>query len=202
MDSKRNMWLVIHYVGAVSSAKANANYFYSVNRKASANYFVDANEIWQVVEDTDAAWHVGGATKYYNSCCFSYSIGIELCCKKDSKGKWYFEDATIKNAVDLTRMLMQKYNIPAIRICRHYDVTGKICPEPFVKNESAWQQFLKEVQEVKPMAETTDLTIQEKCEVIKQYYGLDDNTCLYFQFYRYNVALIDKLYQKAKNGLK
>lgn len=52
------------------------------------------------------------------------------------------------------------------------------------------------------MDEEKELTIQEKCEVIKQYYSLDDNTCLYFQFYRYNVPLIDKLYQKAKNGLK
>ena len=50
--------------------------------------------------------------------------------------------------------------------------------------------------------EMDELTMQEKCEVIKNYYGLDDNTCRYFQFYRYNVALIDKLYVKAKNGEK
>lgn len=50
------------------------------------------------------------------------------------------------------------------------------------------------------MEEEKELTIQEKCEVIKKFYGLDDNTCLYFQFYRYNVPLIDKLYNKAKNG--
>lgn len=50
--------------------------------------------------------------------------------------------------------------------------------------------------------EEQELTMQEKCEVIKNYYGLDDNTCRYFQFYRYNVALIDKLYVKAKNGEK
>lgn len=49
------------------------------------------------------------------------------------------------------------------------------------------------VMEVEP-------TLQEKCEKIKEYYGLDDNTCLYFQFYRYNTALIDKLYNRAKNG--
>jgi len=48
--------------------------------------------------------------------------------------------------------------------------------------------------------EEKQLSIQEKCEVIKKYYGFDDNTCQFFQFYRYNTALIDKLYNKAKNG--
>lgn len=195
LTNKRNMWIVIHYVGAVSSAKANANYFYSVNRKASANYFVDENEIWQVVDDMDGAWHVG-AYKYYNSCRNNNSIGIEMCCKYN--GKWYFEDATVKNTIELTRYLMKKYNIPIERVCRHYDVTLKICPEPFVRDENAWKEFLKKIQEDDPMEEK-ELTIQEKCEVIKEYYGLDDNTCRYFQFYRYNVALIDKLYNRAKN---
>lgn len=199
LTNKRIMWIVIHYVGAVSSAKANALYFYKTKRNASASYFVDEKEIWQVVEDKDAAWHVGGASKYYNSCRNNNSIGIELCCKKDSKGKWYFEDATIQNAIDLTKMLVQKYNVPLIRVCRHYDVTHKICPEPFVRDDAKWQEFLKRV-EATEMAEQPELTIQEKCEVIKKYYGLDDNTCLYFQMYRYNVALIDKLYNRAKNG--
>lgn len=85
MDNKRNMWIVIHYVGAISSAKANANYFYTANRKASANYFVDEKEIWQVVEDKNASWHVGGASRYYNSCRNTNSIGIEMCCKKKER---------------------------------------------------------------------------------------------------------------------
>lgn len=202
LTNKRNMWIVIHYVGAVSSAKANAQYFYGINRQRSANYFVDEKEIWQVVEDKDAAWHVGGAIKYYNSCRNNNSIGIELCCKKDDNGNWYFEDATIQNAIELTKMLMRKYNIPLIRVCRHYDVTHKICPEPFVRDPAQWQQFIKRVEAYNNMEEEKELTIQEKCEVIKKFYGLDDNTCLYFQFYRYNVPLIDKLYNKAKNGLK
>lgn len=107
MNNKRNMWIVIHYVGATSSAKANANYFYSVDRQSSANYFVDENEIWQVVEDTDAAWHVG-AKKYYNSCRNTNSIGIEMCCKKKGT-KWYFEEQTVKNTIQLVRYLKKKW---------------------------------------------------------------------------------------------
>lgn len=43
-------------------------------------------------------------------------------------------------------------------------------------------------------------TLQEKEQKIKEFYALDDNTIRYFEFYRYNNALIDKLYNRAKNG--
>ena len=36
---------------------------------------------------------------------------------------------------------MQKYNIPADHVIRHYDVTGKICPNPYVMDEEKWIQF-------------------------------------------------------------
>lgn len=49
------------------------------------------------------------------------------------------------------------------------------------------------------MEEEKELTIQEKCKIIQDYYNLDENTTLYFQMYRFNVPLIDKLYYKAKN---
>jgi len=125
MENKRNMWIVIHYVGAVSSAKANAQYFHSAKRNASASYFVDEKEIWQVVDDKNAAWHVG-ANRYFNSCRNTNSIGIEMCCKKEN-GKWYFEPQTIRNTITLTKHLMKKYGIPIERVCRHYDVTRKNC---------------------------------------------------------------------------
>lgn len=192
VQNKRNMWIVIHYVGATSTAKANAQYFYTAKRGASANYFVDENEIWQVVEDTDAAWHVG-ASKYYNSCRNNNSIGIEMCCKRKGQS-WYFEPQTVQNTIELVQYLMRKYCIPIERVCRHYDVTNKMCPQPYVIDEGAWENFLKKVENME------ELTIQEKCEKIKEFYGFDDNTCKYFQFYRYNTALIDKLYEKAKNG--
>ena len=41
---------------------------------------------------------------------------------------WYFEDATVEAAAELTRYLMNKYGVPASHVIRHYDVTGKICP--------------------------------------------------------------------------
>lgn len=57
----------------------------------------------------------------------------------------------------------------------------------------------KEEKELFLMEEEKELTIQEKCKIIQDYYNLDENTTLYFQMYRFNVPLIDKLYYKAKN---
>ena len=203
MDNKRNMWIVIHYVGSVSTAKNNATYFYSENRKASAHYFVDENEIWQVVEDKDAAWHVG-ATKYYNSCRNNNSIGIEMCCKK-LNGMWYIEPQTIANTIALTRYLAKKYGVDTkYHICRHFDCTGKLCPEPMVRNEKLWIEFLKQVQvqEEKPMADFPEKTMTEKYEKVKQVANFDDGTIDYYKKYIYREPMADKLYLMAVDAEK
>lgn len=194
LDNKRNMWIVIHYVGAVSTAKANANYFYNAKRGASANYFVDENEIWQVVEDTDAAWHVG-ANKYYNSCRNNNSIGIEMCCKKNGS-KWYFENQTIKNTLELTRMLMKKYNIPIERVCRHYDVTMKICPEPFVRDEKAWQKFLDDLKK----EETKEVLTLDEALFFLHDKGLLDKT-EHWKYMSENVKDLQFVFIKWANSL-
>ena len=36
---------------------------------------------------------------------------------------------------------MKKYGIPASNVIRHYDVTGKVCPEPYVRDTAAWNTF-------------------------------------------------------------
>lgn len=146
----RVKYIVIHFVGAVSTAKNNADYFYNKYVGASAHYFTDEKSIWQIVEDKNDAWHVGipkGSTYKHAYCRNSNSIGIEMCVKKDSKGNWYFEPETIKNTIELTSYLMKLYNIPIQNVVRHFDVTGKDCPSPFVKNLSSWQSFKNELVE-------------------------------------------------------
>ena len=141
LPNKKNLYLVIHYVGCESSAAANANYFYTGQRGASAHYFVDEKEIWQIVEDNDVAWHVGAYSYKHPYCRNSNSIGIELCVKRDSKGNWYYEDNTVKQGIELARIIVNKYNIPKNHVLRHYDVTGKICGEPHVRDEKSWIEF-------------------------------------------------------------
>ena len=146
MTNKVNKYIVIHYVGAVSTAWANSLYFKSVYRGASANWFVDDNEAVQVVKDSDKAWHCGDGLKkgnggkWYGKCTNSNSIGIEMCCFMNN-GKLDISEQTIANTIELTKELMAKNNIPVENVIRHYDVTNKICPAPFVENESRWNDF-------------------------------------------------------------
>ena len=36
---------------------------------------------------------------------------------------------------------MEKYKVPIENVIRHYDVTGKICPDPFVRDAKQWESF-------------------------------------------------------------
>lgn len=151
----RIRYIVIHYTGDFGTAEGNCKYFAGGDRKASAHYFVGyEGDIWQSVEDANIAWHCGAKNYIHPECRNSNSIGIELCVRKKNQNRkeasdedWYFEDATVKAAVELTRDLMQKYGVPVDHVLRHYDVTGKICPAPFVHNTTAhtWDEFQKAV---------------------------------------------------------
>lgn len=133
-------YIVIHYTGNNGdTAKGNTKYFKSEYRGASAHYFVDENSIWQCVEDKNISWHCGAKKYIHKYCRNQNSIGIEMCSRKDAN--YYFKEETIKNTVELVKYLMQKYNIPIENVIRHYDVTGKVCPEPFVRDIKAWNNF-------------------------------------------------------------
>ena len=51
------------------------------------------------------------------------------------------------NALTLVKMLMQRYGIDAGHVVRHYDVCWKICPEPWVRDESQWRAFQQRLEE-------------------------------------------------------
>lgn len=135
-------YLVIHYTGAPGTARNNGAYFASRGDiGASAHYFVDAQDIVQSVPDGDRAWHCGAASYRHPECRNDNSIGVELCCYQDASERWRFEPETVANAVQLVRELMAQYGIDIDHVVRHYDVTGKVCPEPYVRDASAWAEF-------------------------------------------------------------
>lgn len=101
--------------------------------------------------EPDTRWSVAPIFCHIEEASF---IGIEMCVrKKNTKSMgatdkdWYFEDATVEAAAELTRYLMNKYGVPASHVIRHYDVTGKICPNPYVYNTSAhtWDEFKRKI---------------------------------------------------------
>lgn len=141
-------WLVIHYVGALGDAMQNAAYYGTKpGIKASAHYFVghaeDGADIWGSVPEDCVASHCGRTDGKYKhrTCRNANSIGIEMCCHQDKAGNWYFDQETIDRTVELARDIMARYDIDTDHVLRHYDVTGKICPAPFVLDTAAWEAF-------------------------------------------------------------
>ena len=106
-------YIVVHYTANNGdTARGNGKYFQGKNRQASAHYFVDESNIVQSVQDDKVAWHCGTSGKYHHdSARNSNSIGVEICSEKDSRGNYYFNDATVNTAVQLVKYLMNKYGI-------------------------------------------------------------------------------------------
>ena len=131
-------YIVLHYVGAQgSTAYDNCDYFAKAYREASAHYFVDDDSIWQCIDDNNSALHVGNTRTEVNN---NNSIGIEMCCMGPNL---MVTDATEAKALELTRYLMNKYNIPVSNVRTHHEVTGnsKICPNWSDNNWARWSDF-------------------------------------------------------------
>lgn len=130
-------YIVVHYTSNKGdTAQNNLDYFARAKTGTSAHYFVDENEVCQSVQDTDTAWHCGSNNQRHPYCRNSNSIGVEMC---DSVGS--VPEAVRDRTAAFVRELMEKYGVPAENVLRHYDVTGKRCPAPWVDNPTEWMEF-------------------------------------------------------------
>lgn len=159
-------YLVIHFTANDGdSAKNNADYFAREAPGASAHFFVDEREIWQSVKEKDIAWHCGTRGMYFHPYCRNAnSLGVELCSRKRGE-KYYFTPETVKNAQQFVRSLMKRYGIPTENVVRHYDVTHKNCPAPFVEDAGAWQRFKAGLME---QAKEDNMTEKQVKQLIEQ----------------------------------
>lgn len=171
-------YIVIHYTAGSTSRKGTAHNVingFKNTKKASADFVVDDGTIVQYNPDIENrfCWAVGGA-RYVNSkggSCYGNAtnrncISIEMCCNHK---KWtpyvtpndegfYFTKKTIKKTKKLVKHLMSEYNIPLVRVIRHYDVNGKPCPGIIGWNkdsgsEREWEKFKESligINQVKP----------------------------------------------------
>lgn len=173
-------YIVLHYTAGTRSAKGSASsvagYFKSGNAGGSADYIVDDETIVQYNGDIKNryCWAVGGnkyktastsvGGLYYGKCTNENSISIEMCSNKTNKGSlgasdkdWYFTGGTVNNAVELTKYLMQLYNIPITNVIMHHHITGKICPNPWCVCDGR----LREWNEFKSRLEVDNMTEAE-----------------------------------------
>ena len=136
-------YIVMHYTANNGdTAKNNCDYYHRVGGlQASAHYFVDEHGAMQSVREGDTAWHCGARAYWHPECRNANSIGIEMCSRKRADGSYYILPETVANAAALAREIMQRYGIDTDHVLRHYDVTGKHCPMPWVDDPAQWTAF-------------------------------------------------------------
>jgi N-acetylmuramoyl-L-alanine amidase CwlA len=136
-------YLVIHETANENEgADASAHYKYwskNSSAKASTHFVVDSNEIYQMLELDQVAWHVGD-NKGYSEITNTNSIGIEIAVNSDGN---YIKAR--EHAIELTVQLMRELNMDISQLKRHYDASGKNCPA-HILSEKFWDEFVNQVK--------------------------------------------------------
>lgn len=160
-------YIVMHYTANNGdTAKNNCDYYHRVGGlQASAHYFCDEHGVMQSVREGDTAWHCGARAYWHPECRNGNSIGIEMCSRKRADGSYYIKPETVANAAALAKDIMQRYGIDTEHVLRHYDVTGKRCPMPWVDDPAQWYDF-------KTMLKQNDN--DEEDENVVKYKTIDD----------------------------
>lgn len=114
--------IVVHYTGTGASAHSNLLYFSRSDAKASAHYFIDKDgSVRQSVRERDTAWHAGHWQTNLRS------IGIEVVSAGED-----FTEAQVNALAGLVADIRGRHGVAAESVIRHFDVTGKRCPAPYV----------------------------------------------------------------------
>lgn len=167
-------WIVIHYLGVQNADNPNL-----YGGGYGGHYYVSrAGEIYKAANPhTAVVWQCGGGLQgssghqYFGQCTNYNSIGIEngVCYDND----WYFTTETQESLVYLVSTLMDEYGIDINHVIRHYDVTGKNCPAPYVANNKhrtswTWDQFKAKLKAYRSGDSGVTTTYSFKTPQIKQ----------------------------------
>lgn len=144
--------IVMHYTANNGgTARNHKNYFNNLKGNyASAQLFVDDIEALCIMPLNEVAYHANEISKY-NADGSRYrplyskignanysTIGVEMCLDKNGN----ITEKTFQNAVKAVKELIAIYpHITREKIWRHYDVTGKNCPAPWVAKPSELERF-------------------------------------------------------------
>lgn len=142
----------------------------------SAHVFCDMDSITEAIPLDEVAWGCGDknykgdyqriAEKVFKRRQNFETVSVEICNNdviKNSPEDW---EAAVENAKQWVIEFMNTYNLkldvdgsmapqavddppPAgtVFLLRHYDITGKICPKPFVDTPKEWKEFIAEIAE-------------------------------------------------------
>jgi len=159
-------WVVLHWTANEkdgANADAHQRYFANGapgprgNLYTSAHYLIDDQKCIQIVPDTEPAHHVGDKPRtnalpirevifqigQKNNANYCGLIGLEMCVNGGIQHPRF--PVMRGNAVFMAAYLLRLHNLPAERLIRHYDVTGKDCPK-FLLKDSELDNFRDAVQ--------------------------------------------------------
>lgn len=146
--------IVMHWTAnAGATASNHKRYFQNIKNYASAHIFIDRIESICIIPLNEVAFHANERTnkvKELEASTLVYpsgdanlsTIGIEMCVEKDGT----IHRETIQKSEDVAVELCKKYGLnPKTDIVRHYDVTGKNCPAPWVADPKQFTAFKNNV---------------------------------------------------------
>lgn len=117
-DSRRPNLVVIHHTTDETAEEALQT-LTSPERRVSAHYLVGRDgQIFQLVDESNRAWHAGQSWWNGQSDVNSASIGIEL----DNTGLEPFPDVQIDALLTLLGQIKERNNIPTANFVGHADV--------------------------------------------------------------------------------
>ena len=141
--------IVIHWTANYGATAINHfNYFNTLSdRYASAHLFVDKKEALCIIPLDEIAYHANDGTHKdiieLKPNANLLSNGVEMCVEKDGT----FHPDMIARTVDVVAELCKMYGLdPLTDVVRHYDITRKSCPTPFVRNPQLFTDFKNKVK--------------------------------------------------------
>jgi hypothetical protein len=149
--------IVIHWTANPGATDENHQNFFDGSdggggRFAGAHIFIDRDSATLIIPLNEVAFHANekacriaklkASTNYYvGGNANLTTLGIEMCVEKDGT----IHPDTIKRTIDVTAALCKMYNLGQDDLYRHYDVTGKNCPRPWVEQPALFTQFKQNV---------------------------------------------------------
>lgn len=149
-------YIVIHETdnfSAGADAQRHASAQAAGHLSTSVHYYSGSDGVYQAANHTDGTFSVGheySKEHPIHDATNRNTINIEICV---NKGGDYTKARS--NAIELVKYLIQQTNIPAKRVIRHFDATGKYCPRNMMDRPELWEDFRKQIgQPSKDSSET------------------------------------------------
>lgn len=114
--------LVLHYTGMKTGAEALQR-LCDAQARVSAHYLIEENgDVYQLVDESERAWHAGVASWRGHNNINARSIGIEVVNQGHEWGYKPFPAPQMQAALVLCRAILARHNIPARNVIGHSDV--------------------------------------------------------------------------------